>query len=29
MNLNNFIPGELVSAIGWTIMHSLWQGLLG
>ena len=28
MNLNNIIPGELVSAIGSTIMHSLWQGVL-
>ena len=27
MNLNDLIPGELVSAIGWTILHSLWQGL--
>ena len=26
MNLSNFIPDELISAFGWTIVHSLWQG---
>jgi bla regulator protein BlaR1 len=28
MNLTSIIPEELINAIGWTILHSLWQGVL-
>lgn len=24
--LNNFFPQEIISSIGWTLFHSLWQG---
>jgi len=27
-NLSTFIPENLINAFGWTIFHSLWQGLL-
>ena len=26
--INNFIPEELINAIGWTIFHSIWQGII-
>ncbi len=26
--INNFIPEELTRAIGWTIFHSIWQGII-
>ena len=27
-NLANFIPENLINALGWTIFHSFWQGLV-
>ena len=24
----NFMPEEIIKAIGWTIFHSLWQGAM-
>ena len=26
--ISNFISQELMNAIGWTLLHSLWQGAL-
>ena len=28
MSLSNFIPYEIISALGWTIVHSLWHGIV-
>ena len=27
-NLSTYLPDSLINALGWTIIHSLWQGLV-